>query len=114
MGTKLLPWRRIVLFAMLSIADLALTRVLFHRAGGAVYEGNPVAAAWLENHGWAGLALFKGLCVALVLTTALVIWLRRPQIGADVLTFACAVTAATDLYSANLLVRIGQSLAGTW
>jgi hypothetical protein len=94
--------RKQCLFVVLSLADLALTCWLLDAPGGHVYEANPLARWWLAALGWAGLACFKALAVALVLGLALLIARSRPQAAGRVLGLGCAVSAVVVLYSAAL------------
>ena len=96
--------RKLALFATLSLADLALTRFLLERGGGAAYESNPVAAWWLATFGWAGLAGFKLALVGLVVGLALVVSRYRPRAGGRLLAFGCSALLAVVLYS-GFLVR---------
>jgi hypothetical protein len=98
-----LPVRKLALFALLSLTDLALTWHLLRTGGGAVYESNPVAAWWLGHYGWAGLAGFKAAMVAVAAGLGVLIFFRRPRAGHRVLTFGCAALAAVVLYSGYLL-----------
>lgn len=104
MAPSSMPWRQVLLYGALSLADLCLTWFLIHTGQGTFYESNPIAGAWLSAYGWAGLAFFKLLCVALVVVVSLLLALRIPKAGRRILTFACVVTAAVNIYS---LVLIG-------
>jgi hypothetical protein len=98
-----LPHReKLVLFALLSVADLSLTWWLLTLPGGQVYEGNPVASWLLARFGWLGLAGFKAAVVALVAGLAVVISWRRPRAGGLVLGFACAALTVVLLHSVSL------------
>src|SRR5262245_42806460 len=44
--------RKLLLFALLSVADLTLTWALIQYGRGQFYEGNPVAAWFLRSGGW--------------------------------------------------------------
>src|SRR5215831_6550499 len=92
---------RLLLFGLLSLADLFLTlRLLAH--SGAVYESNPLARWWLARHGWLGLACFKAATVLVVVGLAGAITRRRPRAGGRVLGFACAALALVVCYSSVL------------
>src|SRR5947209_7514293 len=52
---------KLLLFTLLSLADLGLTLHLLDQGNGRVYEGNPLANLWLHRHGSLGLTLYKGL-----------------------------------------------------
>ena len=94
--------RKLVLFATLSLADLALTRFLLERAGGSAYESNPVAAWWLSSFGWPGLAGFKLAVILLAAALAVIVSRRRPRAGGRVLAFGCSALLAVVLYSGAL------------
>jgi hypothetical protein len=94
--------RKLLLFVLLSLADLALTCWVLDRPGGQGYEANPVARWWLSRHGWAGLACFKALAVALVLGLAQLIARSRPASAGRVLGLGCSFSALVVAYSAAL------------
>jgi hypothetical protein len=105
------PICALAVFALLSVADFALTRQLLAGAGGA-YEANPTARWVLQQHGWSGLAIFKlgaGLLAASV--TALVYYFR-PRAGARLMAFGCAVLALVVGYSGVLLAAHHTGLGG--
>jgi hypothetical protein len=97
------------LFAVLSLADLALTTWLLTRPGGRAYEANPVANWWLTRHGWLGLAGFKVAVVLFVGLLAAFISRFRPRGGRLVLNFGCAAVSLVVLYSACLCGRLPSS-----
>ena len=72
---------RLVLYAVLSAADLGLTYALIQRGDGDVYESNPIAEAWLSSYGWTGLALYKLVIVLIVASVAAFVSLSRPRTG---------------------------------
>jgi hypothetical protein len=88
-----------VLFALLSLVDLALTRWLLGRSRGQVYEANPIAKWFLERHGWPGMACFKGAVVLLVMGLYAIIVRYRPRAAWGVLTFGCASLSIVVCYS---------------
>jgi hypothetical protein len=94
---------KLILYILLSLLDLFLTYQLVQRSGGRFYEGNPIADAWLANYGWAGLALFKGLAVVLVASTAVLIGHYRPRAAGNVLAFGCLAVGSVVSYSFWLL-----------
>jgi hypothetical protein len=103
------PWRwhhlhpaKLILFALLSVADLFMTWQLVQASGGKVYESNPVANAWLVSFGWTGLTVFKALSMVMVAAAAIYVSLYRPRIGGGILIFACAATAYVVGYSCYL------------
>ena len=91
-----------ILFVLLSLADLALTCWLLGHSDGAVFEANPVASWWLQQHGWVGLLCFKAAVVCLVVGLAGVIALTRPRAAGRLLGLGCACLALVVLYSATL------------
>ncbi len=99
---------KLFVFALLSFADLFLTWHLLEQGTGQVYESNPIARWWLEQHGWLGLVLFKLGVVVVVAGLALLISRYRPRAGGCVLTFACSAVALVVLYSSSLAGYIGK------
>ncbi len=99
--------RKLLLFAALSLADLALTWLLIQRGGGQFGEANPVAGWWLARHGWVGLAAFKAVAVLVVAGAALVVSRSRPHFGGYLLGFACAVLTVVVGYSCSLAWGLG-------
>jgi hypothetical protein len=97
--------RKLILFALFSVADLLMTWVLVQGTGGHVYESNPVAGAWLASYGWTGLAIFKSLAIVLVCGLVILISRYRPRTGGRILVFACSITAAVVVYSCFLCYR---------
>ena len=93
---------RLTLYAVLSAADLGLTYALIRHGDGDVYESNPIADAWLNAYGWAGLAVFKLVIVLLVAALAAFVSLSRPRTGGHILTFACLAVAIVVGYSVRL------------
>src|SRR5260370_32741160 len=92
---------KLLLFTSLSAADLCITSSLLQHGGGAFYEGNPIANAWLNSYGWAGLIVFKAIAMSIVIGTCAFISLSRPRTGGLVLVFACTIVAAVVLYSCS-------------
>src|SRR6266849_905705 len=93
---------RLILYAVLSAADLGLTYALIRQGEGDVYESNPIAEAWLSSYGWAGLAVFKLVIVLIVAALAAFVSLSRPRTGGHILTFACLAVAGVVAYSVHL------------
>jgi hypothetical protein len=91
-----------VLFALLSLTDLALTRWLIDRSGSPVYEANPIAKWCLDSHGWPGMACFKGGLVLLVMGLYAIIFRYRPRAASRVLGFGCTSLILVVGYSAAL------------
>jgi hypothetical protein len=106
MTMPVFPTRKLALFALLSLADLALTRYLLETRGLAVSESNPLAAWWLERFGWLGLTGFKLAMMALAAGLGLMVYRRRPVAGHRVLGFGCAAVAAVVLYSGCLCAAV--------
>lgn len=104
--------RKLLLFALLSLADLGLTWLLVQRGGGEVYESNPVAGWCLAAFGWVGLAAFKAGTVVTVVGLAVWASRYRPQAGNLILVFACSAVGAVVGYSCYLAefgVRAGET-----
>jgi hypothetical protein len=95
--------RKLSLFALLSLADLALTCFLLGRPGGGAYEWNPVASWWLIRFGWAGLAGFKLGILLLIAALILVVSRSRPRAAGRLLTFGCVALLAVVVYSGSLV-----------
>ncbi len=93
---------KVLLFAVLSLTDLAFTWFLVENGRGQFYESNPVAAWCLHGQGWLGLAAFKALAVLLTLGAVLAIARRCSRTAGRVLVMACATVAAVVLYSGYL------------
>lgn len=94
------------LFLALSVADFMLTWLLLNRSSGIAYESNPIAAWFLDNSGWIGLAMFKALIVLFVIVAAIRLEQRRPRSAGSVLAFGCASLVAVVGYSAVLLQEV--------
>jgi hypothetical protein len=102
MSTGLAQWGKQVLFALLSVADLTLTAWLLGHSDGAVYEANPIARWWLNEHGWLGLIGFKAAAVLLVVALAGLIARSRPRVAGRLLTLGCVALALVVLHNAAL------------
>jgi hypothetical protein len=99
-----------ILFAALGLLDLLLTWYLLQGSPGRVYEANPVARWCLECFGLVGLAAFKVIVTALVVTAITLLARRHPTAAGRVLSLACLATAAVVGYSALLLGHVrGQA-----
>src|SRR5262249_53420370 len=88
---------------LLQGADLSLTYLLLARPQPDVYEANPLAAAVLTRHGWAGVGAFKLLCCLVTVAAALLVCRRRAAAGARLLVGLCLVMALVVGYSGALL-----------
>jgi hypothetical protein len=93
---------KLALYGTLSFADFYLTYRLLQQGGGHVYEGNPIANAWLAAYGWSGLLVFKLMAVVLVATAAMFISVTRPQTAGRLLAFACLTVSVVVVYSTYL------------
>lgn len=93
----------LAVFAVLSGIDLAQTYALIGGGGGEVYEANPVAARWLERHGWIGLAAFKAGAVAVFVGAVTVLAGHRPRTAAGLVGLACLVALLVAARSDQLL-----------
>lgn len=98
--------RKLSLFAVLSLADLALTCFLLGRPGGGAYEWNPVASWWLVRFGWAGLAGFKLGILLLIAALILVVSRSRPRAAGRLLNFGCVALLAVIVYSGSLVLSV--------
>jgi hypothetical protein len=98
----------LVLFSILSLTDFAQTYVLIGAGDGSVYEANPVANAWLQQHGWSGLAAFKLGAVVVFLGAASLLMVRRPRTGAGVLALGCSALLLVTIYSSQLIANVDR------
>jgi hypothetical protein len=99
----LVPHRRkLLVFVVLSCADLILTWALLHRDSTCVYEANPVAGWWLDRFGILGLGAFKGATLLVALGAILLLIGRQPHLAGRVLWFGCAAVGGVVLYSCTL------------
>ena len=102
------PFKQLV-FVVLSLADLYLTRHLVSATDGQIYESNPIANWWLSNLGWLGLGAFKLLTMLTVAGLVVAISRSRPRAGRRVLSFACVAVAAVVAYSCYLCGTINAA-----
>lgn len=105
MSSKTYTRLGLVLFLILSALDLVHTYILIQQGGGKVYEGNPVARTWLHQYGWAGLALYKGATIFIVVCCVALLNRRNPRGAALVVTIACVILLAVAVYSRSLLAQ---------
>lgn len=83
----------------LSLLDLFLSWKLIGPDGEQLFEINPIAAWWLNNYGWLGMAFFKlGVTALLGLAMAVIAW-RRPLTGERLLVFAIGAQSTVVVYS---------------
>ncbi|HZU37937.1 MAG TPA: DUF5658 family protein [Gemmataceae bacterium] len=106
-GKSLRRWL-LILYLVLSVADLFLTWLLVQDSDHEVYESNPFAGAWLTRFGWSGLLIFKAILVISVAILCLAIARSRPRWSLLVLVLGCAVTGGVVVYSWTLLGRLGM------
>ncbi|HEY3788128.1 MAG TPA: DUF5658 family protein [Urbifossiella sp.] len=99
------------LYIVLSVVDYIFTFALIQLSGGLAYESNPVAAAFLNHHGWYGLAAFKAAGVLVFVGTVGVLTIRRRWVGAAVATFGCAVLFSVVSYSNKLIAETRHEIA---
>jgi Domain of unknown function (DUF5658) len=95
-------------YLTLGLADLGLTLYLVKGSNGRVYEGNPVASAWLTSYGSLGLAAYKALAMTLFAGCVMLVSLRHPQTGKRLLRVACVITGGVVVYSAFLATSIAR------
>jgi hypothetical protein len=100
----------LVLCAVLSVIDLVETWILISASGGAVVEGNPIAALWLAHYGWGGLTLFKAGSVIIFTGSVAGLIRYRPRVGAWVVTFATVTLLLVTSYSLQLLTELHLEL----
>jgi hypothetical protein len=94
-------------YLFLGLADLFLTWLLIQQGDGRMIESNPVAAWWLQKHGWAGMAFFKLGSVLAIGGLLGVIGLYRPRTSERLLVFGCGAQSAVVLYSVLLVFFVG-------
>ncbi len=98
--------KRLILFLVLSAADLILTTWLLTTSGAWVYEANPVAGWFLKNLDWPGFVGFKLATVAAVLVCVGLIAPRRPRLAGTILTLGCGTLALVLAYSGYSAVTV--------
>jgi hypothetical protein len=101
----------LALCGLLSVADLSLTRVLIKATDGAIYEGNPMAALWLQRFGWYGLAFYKAATLVPFVASVALLARYRPRTGAWVVTLACLALTLVTSYSCGLLAQLHREAA---
>ena len=94
----------ILLFLLLSIADLVVTCTLLN-ASPHFYESNPLPNWFFKRWNIAGMAFFKFATVAFVVIISEFVERRRAGSGKFVLILGCVVTAAVVGYSINLYMK---------
>ena len=111
MLVKTFCWLALGFYAALSAVDFAFTFALIRLGDGLVYESNPFAAAFLERHGWLGLAVFKLAGVLVFITAVGMVMARKRWVGAAVASFGCAVLFSVVLYSHRMLDEARTEIA---
>lgn len=99
------------LYIGLSILDFVFTFALIQLSDGMAYESNPIAAAFLDRHGWYGLAAFKAIGVMVFVGSVAFVTVRRRWVGAAVATFGCAVLFSVVSYSHQLIAETRREIA---
>lgn len=106
-----LPLSSLLAFAILSVGDLAFTRLLvvdLNQAGlpdKRFFENNPLAFAWYERFGWHGLMFYKVAALAVFAISAIVIAQAQPRKARFLANFGCLVVGIVLLYSFYVLRR---------
>jgi len=93
----------LIVFVLLGAIDFLETYALVRGSGGQIYESNPLAATWLKNYGWNGLAIFKVSTTMVVASIVLIIRPLRPRTAAVVASAACLSVLYVALFSRDLL-----------
>lgn len=110
--TKLFCLVGLGFYTALSAADFLLTHTLIEGSGGQAFEANPIAAVWLEEHGWAGLAAFKAAGVLVFLGTIALLVPRRPRVAAGLVALGCSVLIGVTTYSGRLMGKTDDPFEG--
>jgi len=105
MNAKNLSACGLLLFVLLSLADLYFTWLIIQSSGGRINEGNPFAKAWLQHYGWQGLVAFKIAAITVVAGVVLVVARYRPRTSAALVAFACLAVCYVLYYSYQLQMR---------
>jgi hypothetical protein len=95
----------VLLFFLFSIIDFCLTFMLIRQSGGRIFEGNPIASAWLADYGWGGLVIYKLIAILGVATLIIIISGRRPRTAVALAAYACLAAGCVVLYSQTLLPK---------
>jgi hypothetical protein len=112
MTAKTYTLAALIVFAILGAVDFIQTYTLVQRSGGQVYESNPLAATWLKDYGWYGLAVFKAGTTLVVATIVLILRRKKPRVAAVIATTAFLSVLAVAIYSRNLLTQQEDSSSG--
>ena len=99
------------LYVALSVADFVLTFALLKLSDGIAYESNPIAAAFLDRHGWGGLALFKATLVLLFVGSVGFIAMRKRRVAALLAVYGCAMLTSVVIYSQQLIGEARHEIA---
>ncbi len=98
-------------YVALSVVDFILTFALLKLSDGIAYESNPIAAAFLEAHGWHGLAAFKAALVLVFVGTVGFVSTRKKWVGAALAVYGCAILSSVVVYSQELIGEARQEIA---
>lgn len=109
--TKLFCLVGLGFYTALSVLDFLLTQSLIEGSGGEAFEANPIAAVWLEKHGWLGLAAFKAAGVLVFLGTIVLLVRRRPRVAAGLVALGCSVLIGVTTYSGRLMGKTDDPFA---
>jgi hypothetical protein len=111
MFVKTFCWLALGLYVTLSAVDFVFTFALIRLSDGMVYESNPIAAAFLDRHGWLGLAAFKLAGVLVFVVAVSMVMVRKRWVGAAVAAFGCGVLISVVSYSHQMLQEARHEIA---
>ena len=97
------------LYVALSVADFILTFALL--SDGIAYESNPIAASFLDTHGWLGLAAFKTVLVLVFVGSVGFVARRRKRVGALLAVYGCAILIGVVVHSRQLIGEARNEIA---
>lgn len=103
MSVRTLCFLGLGLYAVLSALDFSLTHTLIEGSAGAAVESNPVAAVWLEQYGWVGLAAYKVGMVVVFLAAVGLLVPRRPRAAVGLIAVGCSALLGVTTYSQGLI-----------
>jgi hypothetical protein len=99
------------LYVALSVTDFILTFALVKLSDGIAYEANPIAASFLDSHGWGGLAVYKAALVAVFVGSVVVVMRRKKVVGALLAVYGCALLSGVVFYSQQLIGEARHEIA---
>jgi hypothetical protein len=99
------------LYVALSIADFVLTFALLELSDGYAYESNPIAAKFLDQHGWFGLAAFKTALVLVFVGTVGYVARRKKWVGVMLAAYGCTMLTCVVIYSQHLISETRHEIA---